>query len=44
MMEEIREMAEEAKSVGLAVVIWSYPRGGVLQQGWGTNARAFSAR
>ena len=27
-MEEIREMAEEAKSVGLAVVIWSYPRGG----------------
>ena len=30
MMEEIREMAEEAKSVGLAVVIWSYPRGGNL--------------
>jgi class I fructose-bisphosphate aldolase len=30
MMEEIREMAEEAKSVGLAVVIWSYPRGGDL--------------
>ena len=28
MMEEIREMAEEAKSVGLAVVMWSYPRGG----------------
>ncbi|MEQ9638385.1 MAG: class I fructose-bisphosphate aldolase [Alphaproteobacteria bacterium] len=28
MMEEIREMAEEAKAVGLAVVIWSYPRGG----------------
>ena len=27
MMEEIREMAEEAKSAGLAVVIWSYPRG-----------------
>ena len=27
MMEEIRELAEEAKSVGLAVVIWSYPRG-----------------
>ena len=26
-MEEIREMAEEAKSVGLVVVIWSYPRG-----------------
>ena len=27
MMEEIRELAKEAKSVGLAVVIWSYPRG-----------------
>lgn len=27
LMEEIREMAEEAKSLGLAVVIWSYPRG-----------------
>jgi fructose-bisphosphate aldolase, class I len=27
MMEEIRDLAEEAKSVGLAVVIWSYPRG-----------------
>ncbi|MFC4350929.1 class I fructose-bisphosphate aldolase [Fodinicurvata halophila] len=32
MMEEIREMAEEAKSVGLAVVIWSYPRGGNLSK------------
>ncbi len=30
MMEEIREMAEEAKAVGLAVVVWSYPRGGEL--------------
>ena len=28
MMEEIREMAAEAKAHGLAVVIWSYPRGG----------------
>ena len=27
MMEEIRELAEEAKAYGLAVVIWSYPRG-----------------
>jgi fructose-bisphosphate aldolase, class I len=26
-MEEIRELAEEAKSAGLAVVMWSYPRG-----------------
>jgi class I fructose-bisphosphate aldolase len=30
--EEIRELAEEAKSVGLAVVIWSYPRGGNLSK------------
>jgi class I fructose-bisphosphate aldolase len=30
MMEEARELAEEAKAVGLAVVIWSYPRGGDL--------------
>ncbi len=30
MMEEIREMSAEAKSVGLATVIWSYPRGGKL--------------
>jgi class I fructose-bisphosphate aldolase len=27
MMEEIRAMAEEAKAHGIAVVIWSYPRG-----------------
>lgn len=26
-MEEIRELSEEAKSVGIATVIWSYPRG-----------------
>lgn len=32
MMEEIREMAEEAKSVGLVVVVWSYPRGGGLSK------------
>lgn len=30
MMEEIRDMAAEAKSVGIATVIWSYPRGGGL--------------
>jgi class I fructose-bisphosphate aldolase len=34
MMQEIRELAEEAKSVGLAVVIWSYPRGeGLSKEG-----------
>jgi class I fructose-bisphosphate aldolase len=32
MMEEIRELALEAKSHGLAVVIWSYPRGGDLSK------------
>jgi class I fructose-bisphosphate aldolase len=32
MMNEISDMAEEAKSVGLAVVIWSYPRGGDLSK------------
>src|SRR3982750_1667877 len=31
-MEEIREMSAEAKSVGLATVIWSYPRGGKLSK------------
>jgi class I fructose-bisphosphate aldolase len=34
MMEEIREMSEEAKAVGLAVVVWSYPRGdGISKDG-----------
>jgi class I fructose-bisphosphate aldolase len=32
MMQEIRDLAEEAKSVGLAVVIWSYPRGDTLSK------------
>ena len=32
MYEEIRELAEEAKAVGLAVVVWSYPRGGTLSK------------
>ncbi len=32
MMEEIAEMACEAKAHGLAVVIWSYPRGGNLSR------------
>ena len=30
LIEEIRELAEEAKTVGLAVVVWSYPRGGMV--------------
>ena len=32
MMEEIAEMGREAKANGLAVVIWSYPRGGNLSR------------
>lgn len=32
MFEEIREMSLEAKSYGLATVIWSYPRGGDLSK------------
>ncbi len=32
MMEEIRELGLEAKSAGLAVVVWSYPRGGELSK------------
>ncbi|MEJ2026123.1 MAG: class I fructose-bisphosphate aldolase [Limibacillus sp.] len=32
MMEEIRELAQEAKACGLAVVVWSYPRGGDLSK------------
>ncbi len=34
MYAEIRELAEEAKAAGIAVVIWSYPRGsGVSKEG-----------
>ena len=32
LMEEIRELREEADSVGLATVIWSYPRGGDISK------------
>lgn len=32
MIEEIREITLEAKSLGLAVVIWSYPRGGDISK------------
>src|SRR5579875_1677962 len=31
-MEELRELAEEAKDAGLAVVVWSYPRGPMLDK------------
>ncbi len=36
MMEELRELTLEAKSYGLCVVVWSYPRGGKV-----TNEVAF---
>jgi len=32
MYEQLRDLAEEAKSVGLAVVVWSYPRGSQLSK------------
>lgn len=32
MFEELRELASEAKANGLAVVVWSYPRGGDLSK------------
>src|SRR3546814_11436348 len=31
-MEELRELILEAKSVGLAAAVWSYPRGGSLSK------------
>ena len=31
-MEEFRELSEEAKASGLAVVLWSYPRGPMLDK------------
>jgi class I fructose-bisphosphate aldolase len=32
MLEELREISEEAKAKGLAVVVWSYPRGAGLSK------------
>jgi class I fructose-bisphosphate aldolase len=32
MMEELREIIREAKSYGLAAVVWSYPRGGKVSK------------
>ena len=32
MYEDLRELAEEAKAAGLAVVVWSYPRGSGLSK------------
>ncbi len=32
LMEEIKELSAEAKAVGIATVIWSYPRGGTISK------------
>jgi class I fructose-bisphosphate aldolase len=32
MYEQLRELAEEAKAAGLAVVVWSYPRGSSISK------------
>ena len=32
LIEEIRELSAEAKSVGIATVIWAYPRGGDISK------------
>jgi class I fructose-bisphosphate aldolase len=37
-MEELRDLAREAKAVGLAVVVWSYARGGTLTKDGETAA------
>jgi class I fructose-bisphosphate aldolase len=37
MYEQLREMTLEAKSVGLAVVVWSYPRGSSLSKAGETS-------
>jgi class I fructose-bisphosphate aldolase len=33
MLEELRQLSEEAKSCGLAVVVWSYSRGNMSKEG-----------
>lgn len=44
MMEEIRELSREAKSYGIATVIWSYIRGNVSKDGeTGVDAIAYGA-
>jgi class I fructose-bisphosphate aldolase len=33
MLDDLRELAEEAKAYGLAVIVWSYPRGNMSKEG-----------
>ena len=46
MYEQIRDLAEEAKSAGIAVVVWSYPRGsGISKAGeLGIDVVAYAAQ
>ncbi|HKQ18114.1 MAG TPA: class I fructose-bisphosphate aldolase [Candidatus Eisenbacteria bacterium] len=46
MYEQLRELTEEAKQVGLAVVVWSYPRGsGISKAGeTGIDVVAYAAQ
>ena len=46
MIEEIRELREEAASVGIATVLWSYPRGeGITKEGeTGIDVAAYAAQ
>ncbi|MFP4126689.1 MAG: class I fructose-bisphosphate aldolase [Alphaproteobacteria bacterium] len=43
MMEELREITREAKSKGLAVVVWSYPRGGKVTSETAFDIVAYAA-
>lgn len=44
--EQLQELILEAKSVGLAVVVWSYPRGGALSKAGetGVDVTAYAAQ
>jgi len=43
MMEELREITREAKSKGLAVIVWSYPRGGKVTDETAFDIVAYAA-
>jgi fructose-bisphosphate aldolase, class I len=43
MMEELRDIIAEAKSYGLAAVVWSYPRGGKVTKETAFDVVAYAA-
>jgi fructose-bisphosphate aldolase, class I len=43
MMEELRDIIHEAKSSGLAAVVWSYPRGGKVRKETALDITAYAA-